>query len=258
MEEFKIPIGLSLALETIIEVENRVSDDREIPQYDLANINYIVIDLFTLTRDIVNSTPFEELTSDLILDKLKVAINYLKELPDLQGVLFFVNSYLSIFQKKERWRKHRDGSKAKYRKDLLFQVMPTLSHIDFGVPIYMNLGLNVPVNEMLIYTSHLHFILLQKQIYPDIYILESHTGKVLHNSEINKKYAKSAIYDRSKFPLSLYLLYIVGDNDYIDALPIGVLRAIKPELDKLTPNSSDSDIKKIIVENKLFDISEYR
>jgi len=211
-----LPIGLQLALETIIEPTwERIDPDRKVPSSPyLQKVNLFFVDVFTLAKDIIDGYEIknDKLDAKIILEQLKKCIYELHEIPDLIGFIAFINTrpFLNLFSSFKQ-KQFKPGTKAHFKNKLLFKVMDIYKPLK-GIR-YINDIAGIP---LLLYSHNNMFISKNLEVGKKIFVLESYTGLVLTRETLSKRFKPSKRYDINKIPFTYFNLLIFGDKYLFD------------------------------------------
>lgn len=203
------PIGIQLALETIVEPTwKRINEDREIPNRDLlANVEYIYFDIYSIMREIVNDGGITFSISE-IHERCDSVISTLSEIPELGGILRFVNTFVYASKiPKQIKMPVKDTKKSK--------MMRLLESAITSYRIKTSIVTNLPTRNVILFTHHTTYLATMIDIGKQLIILESHTGILLTNNLLGKKYRKTNLFDVRQLPLTLSLLKVIGDDNYV-------------------------------------------
>jgi len=217
-----IPIGLGLALETLITpTDKRIDEDREIPKYNIRQYQGIFIDVFLITREVVNAIPKEEIkkhTPSSIGTKVAEVIQNLDEIDELMGALTYFNSYSGRFMKGKIFTEETITG----FKNLLIQ----------RTMLIINRFVKTPTNPMiqasnkLVITHHTYWMAKYIERYRTLSVLQSHTGKIYSEDELWRKYPKKKSYEREGLKLVPSLVIALGDGQLIKGVPSKELKPL--------------------------------
>ena len=268
VSSFHISIGTALMLESLFDpVINVFDPDRKIDRIDPGKYKYHYINVLTMIRNIVTS--FKNNDSDTVLydrngatlianvlyDELEV-IDELYSNIILEPILF-IPDYSKVF--KNALNKDYSGHVSK-KDEIYLMSLNVIKLVNERVknkelPITSITGthlLNRSMENVLI-TTHIPLDLLNVKRIPNLYLLESHTGKLKDKKLFNTKYHKMGKTDMTNLPFVESLMYLLGDGVLILQESIGVRREIhKLSLErKWTPFSNNTivsnDLKKLDV-----------
>lgn len=227
-----LSIGTHLALETLFSEQMMIFDEkREFTKVDPNKYDYHIFNIYTLSRNILNATPYKY-KDELIRHKKFVQIlayeaELIKELykPTKCKALLFYPDYDPVYKAfnigKEDWEFNP-------RVEHLM-IRSSIDKIDKKVEIKScndGKGFKIPSsyknNKLLITTNIVSDLFFQGHID----LLESHTGKVKSKSQLNSKYHKVGKADLSHLPFSQELLYILGDKNIVRPLNLMIRKSL--------------------------------
>lgn len=227
-----ISIGTHLALETLFSDQMLLFDEkREFKKVSIDVYDYHIFNIYTLSRNILNSTPYKY-KEELIMDKkfisiLQQEIALIRELyrsTKCKALLFYPN-YDNVY---DAFNIGKDTWEIQARTEHLI-IRSSIDKIDKKVKIDScndGKGYKLP-NELkdkrLLITTN---IITDMFISSNIDLLESHTGKIKTMSDMNSKYHKVGKVDISHLPFTPELLYILGDRVIVKPLDMNIRKLL--------------------------------
>lgn len=227
-----LSIGTHLALETLFAKQMLIFDEkREFEEVDPNKYDYHVFNIYTLSRNILNATPYKY-KDELIRDKNFVKIlayeaEVIKELyrnTKCKALLFYPN-YEPVYK---AFNVNKPPWEINARVEHLM-IKDAIDKIDKKVRIKScndGKGYKLPVEykaNKLLMTTNIVCDLLNPG---HIDLLESHTGRLKSKSELYSKYHKVGKEDLSHLPFQQELLYILGDTHIVRPLSIIIRRSL--------------------------------
>jgi len=218
-----VSISTAMALSRFFK-ESIKNDDRDLKKVDINEYDFLVINSFTLIRNII--TAYESDIKNDILTKNSLYMSelmeiILDELFILQGifnsfktdVILFLPDYTKV--KKQLFTKPGKPT----QKDLIFN----LSHLitqqlmieQLPIDSYSEDFKLFKRKEPFLILTHLPIDLLNYHSNPQMELLESHTGKIKTKDTFNTKYQKRGKDSLEHLPFDEIILYILGDNNFI-------------------------------------------
>ena len=226
VSSFPLSIGTGLTLESMFfPTIARYDDKREIPitlNPDDYAIHYF--NIFTLARNIVNACSYKEkvkiYTSKYLIETLEEEIQnieYLYSNTTCEPVIF-IPDYKDVYLKFNL----NKGDKLPRAYEEYMYVFNMLKKLDLNIDLKVVAGdIKLPKNnkKVLITTSYIVDLLNISRI-NNLYLLESHTGKLKKQSDWYSKYHKIGKRDMSVFPFDKDILFILGDKTFIKPLKL--------------------------------------
>jgi len=254
---FPVSIGTGLMLESLFTPTiSRYDPDREIPdviKVDGYKIHYYSI--FTIARNIVMACNYKDkdkiyrspyLVQDII-EEVNV-INSLYVNSKCKPVLF-IPKYEEVYKSLNKNKKDT-MTKAYIEQQYIYNALKNVVlRVDMEILANTN-KLPDSYDNMLITTSNLPDLLNVNRI-RNLFLLESHTGKLRSKKEFNLKYHPIGKRPLSLFPFMEELVYLLGDKRFVRPVSISLrVKLYELALDnKWTYNTTRSkvisDINKI-------------
>lgn len=235
---FGISMGTGLMLESLFApTTERYDPDREIPnKIDVNKYTHHFINIYTLVRNILNSYSYKDkldllknkMFTNILVDELNT-IHMLYSNTKCKVVVYYPNYEITF--KRVNANKETGLSKAVTEINIYNSVLRTLQ-LNTDMPIIKTThSLPRVEGSVLITTS---YVVDLYNNFKELYLLESHTGKLKSKWEWYTKYHKIGSKDLSNIPFIEELLYILGDNHMVLPLKLG----IRNELYELAINSN--------------------
>jgi hypothetical protein len=245
-----VSVGVGLALESIATPTiDRIAPDREIPTSPLlGNVEYICFDIFSLCGDVLSSIRnFNKNIhdEDFVIERVKEMIESIKAIPELQGIVKFINTTTYLIANKSLVKEFREGTKSEIQRKILMRAL-------FKIPTHFDYEKNTFALERntLFFSNNVYWLAILKNLKGHALVLESHTGNVLTEITLNKKYKKSKLYDNTKLPFDALLLKFLGDGNFINGLNHKEISDLITHMnDNWTPITSRNTISKYMFKN---------
>lgn len=223
---FPLSIPTGLALESLFEPTiDRYDNDKVINKLDINNYKYYYFNIYTLIRNIINSTIiskkedliYSKYLYNVILDEIEIIeslfTNEMKckivwYMPDYSNIIKIYNS--SEFKIKENY---------KYQAEILKIHSLYKRLLKNSIKIYEEHRLPKTTESCLI-TTHLYIDLCNVKSINKLTVLESHTGNSKTLKDFNTKYHPIGKKSLDPFPFIEELLFLLGDNTLVR--PIGL------------------------------------
>jgi len=272
LSSFGISIGTGIMLESLFEPTfDRYDESREIPNkinVDKYNIHYY--NIFTLARNVlsaISSTRIKIdtlLNNNLLMQTVVDEINTIYELYDGRKCepVLFIPDYTKLYREMNI---NKDGSVI--NNDYMVREY-ILKHLKQGIQS-INMSLSVNNKHILkrnagkvMITTHIPVDLLNVVHNKNLFLLESHTGKLKGYTEFYTKLHKIGKLNLEVFPFIEEIVFILGDK----AVSLPMKLAIRRELHKVAIESGWSSytsklvVMKHIMKNDILRsvISEYK
>lgn len=260
-----------LSLPTHLAIENMfkgtlqlfdiAKTDRDIVKHTDYEIH--LFNIYTLIRNVANS--FEDIKDKELLYSKEFFIN---AVIDEFNILYKLYStikcqfvlYLPDYSKAySMYNAGKPEAKSDHYK--IFNIYGKLIYNNPKLFGTFNIVKDIPngYSKPMLITTHITYDLIHIKN-KNMYLLESHTGKLINQYGFNKKYHKIGDRDRSILPFTSKLLYILGDDTLVTPMKIN----IRTELynlavnNKWTARTTDDkvifDIKKIEILKQLLEL----
>lgn len=240
-----VSVGIGLALETLAySTESRINPEREIPASEhLDLIDSIYIDIFTLTLDVIRSSTILPSPKEVI-DLTKLMIVGIESIPELSGIVKFINTTDYLMLDSTILKTFKKDSKVEAMFKLHMASCRLIPHNFTYVPTLHMGGKNA-----LLLSSNTNWLGTMKNLKSNLRVLESHTGNVLTELTLNKKYKKRKSIDTSKIPFDKMLLLFLGDGHYIKGMDSKDIPDLLNELLKWNSKTSRDTITSFLIKN---------
>jgi len=220
---FGVSIGTDIMLESLfVPNGKRYDESREIPnKVDLNKYSIHYYNLFTLTRNYLASFPYQErknikmflMKDSTLLDLVIDEVNQIATLYDgftCKPVLFIPN-YDKVYK---GLNKDKDVVISDENYILMQYVLYHLKKKKYNLEldVLANGYKLTPTSKKVIITTHIYVDLLNYFKVPNLYLLESHTGRLKDKKFFNTKYHPLGKRTLDVFPFIEELLYILGDK----------------------------------------------
>jgi len=208
MGSFKnIYAGLALALETIIPPDiERIDENRIIPTSKyLDEIDEIIIDVDTIIFELATVEKITDINS-LRKETIKT-VESLETMPTLIGIVRIINSGRFTNIPDEFRYKPKPNSKVEKQIESYMRVRLTIRDI-----YPLDTKILIMNRTKLIYSSNNFWLSSSKRVSGSLRVLESHTGIILDEITLNKRFKKSKKYDCREIPYDRTLLLLLGDG----------------------------------------------
>lgn len=222
---FPVSIATGLALQTIMEPTQSVFDEARIvpdrPEPTLYT-DYM-INVSTLTRNIITSMPFIELqkcsTKD-VLDTLIEEMDYLGTLFKMQEhrLHFYIHSYSFVHAHYDKKLRTASTAQQVHSFKLLDTCMTHVKRNAMALSFSKDIHLERASSALVM--THVPWDLLSHGRFKRLDLLESHTGVIKTRKDWNTKYFKLPEKDMSFLPFMEYLLTTFGDGVMFKPAPI--------------------------------------
>lgn len=250
---FPVAIGTGLMLESLFTtIIDRVDVNRVIPNFIKVNdYDYHMYNIYTIIRNILTAIPYKNKVEILtnakfrtyVADEVEAIFNLYENsdctpalyIPDYSGA----TKYYNMGKSKLSGYLEEHEIMVKVVKGIKF-----MNSVNIIPKSEMKSGYRLPktTDKILLTTSYaldLHNNL------PNMFLLESHTGKLKSKLEFSSKYKKSASYDVSTLPFNEFIHYAIGDNTLVAGLKTKYKKQLfNIALDKKwTPRTTDDKIR---------------
>ncbi len=233
---FFMSVGTGLMLETIFEpLTNRIDVSRDIIKIPINEYKIHFYNVETLIRNIIQSVKHPEARKYVLKDTngpsavVETLISELEVLKELYAnstckPIVFIASYQSLYKNLIKMNNNQELSIPKLAMrnfvDTVIKIFKLsgynnidIQKIDYKLPV---------VSGKSLITTHITFDLLNVNKNRNLFLLESHTGKLKDRSLFYTKYHTMGKLDLTVFPFQELLLYIIGDGTIIKPLKFKV------------------------------------
>lgn len=222
-----ISIGTHLALETLFSDKLDIYDNERV--FEKANVDdyrFHIFNLYTLVRNLVNSCLHKQ-KDEILMDKkfvptLAMEVSIISNLYDGTNCkpLLFYPDYNRVYKAYNMGKGNPETRAFKEHmviRNVLYKHDKQIKSINDGkgykIPKLDGLK---PTDKVLI-TTNIACDLFNKF---NLFLLESHTGKIKNKYEFNTKYHRLGSNDMSSLPYVEKLMFLLGDNYIVH--PFGV------------------------------------
>jgi len=221
ISSFGISIGTGLALEALFNVTTeRYDDNRVIPdkvRVDDYTIHYF--NIFTIARNIISALTVKNsvdmlYASNQLMQTLVEEVNTIHSLYDMSNCkpVLYIPDYKSLYKDINLGKTGDVVTKDYFTREYVLNNLKVASdHITMTVEHGNKHKLKPNTNKVLI-TTHLSVDLLNISKIKNLYLLESHTGKLKSYREWYSKLHKIGKLSLEVFPFIEEIVYILGDG----------------------------------------------
>lgn len=222
LTSFNLSIGTGLMFESVFSpVEERYDKDRPIPNEVKAdNYDYHLINLLTISRNIVESFPIKLEVDAVLKDKgfkecLQDEINIISSLYSNTSCVpvFYLPNYEKL-KKIYNEKKNRDETVPVENFTKIYKKLKSFNMnkdfiADEGILVDITKLPRFKSTEKILITTNFAIDLMSPN---SLSLLDSHTGVLYDKDKFYRKYNSIGSKDMSVFPMSEYLLYLIGDT----------------------------------------------
>ena len=234
---FGVSIGTDVMLESLFTpTGKRYDESREIPnKIDPNSFDKHYYNLFTLTRNYLASYPYQDrkniklfiMKDSTLLDLVMEEVNLIASLYDgykCKPVLF-IPDYTKVY-------KGLNKDKEVVISDDNYMLTQYVTHYlkkkkyDLELDVVANTYRVPASSKKTMITTHIYTDLLNYFKIPNLYLLESHTGRLKDKKFFNGKYHPIGKLTLEVFPFIEELLYILGDKIISKPMKLGIRREL--------------------------------
>lgn len=259
-----ISIGTHLALETLFSEEIGIYDNqRDFTKDNPDEYKYHIYNLYTIIRNILNSCSIKDTDDILRNKKFKTVLEHeVQSISDLyknttcKPILFYPD-YSKIYKHYNTGFGKQGLTKAYQEhimvRDTLKDMKKSIRSINDGKG-YKIPKIDLSPSDKILITTNIPCDLFNKH---NLYLLESHTGKIKNSYEFNTKYHKLGSQDLTNMPFKEELMYILGDRNIVSPLSIKI-RSSLSNISKQCGWTPRTTIDKILLDLRLNDLNLHK
>ncbi len=232
-----VSVGLGLMLETFFEPTTaRIDDSRVVSKIDVNKYKIHYFNIYTMLRNIISAISSTEIKKMVLTDKavskylLDTLLTELEIVNDIYSTctckpVVYVQDYGKVYDNIENavTVSSMNDNKA-HMQNIFDKVVKEFSKLQYTPMESIYVKCKLPSSsEYTLITTHIAFDLLNVKYIRKLSLIESHTGVIKDKSKFNTKYhAIGSKFDKTMFPFTEQLFYILGDNNLIKPMKFKV------------------------------------
>lgn len=239
ISSFFVSVGTGLMLESLFEPTSaRIDDEREIEHIDIAKYGVHYYNVRTIIRNIIASVGNAAAVKGMmnrrtaVDDMVRVVEEELYTISELytdidcEPVVYFPD-YSKVWKTLPNTINESNyAPKRREHEEFVDKVIRKLKHGGIQMSVHVGDHKLPRTKTYQLVTTHVPYDMLITTKSPNTHLIESHTGKLKTEYELNSKYNKSAGIENKVFPWNERIMNILGDGVVVRGLKHNIKMAL--------------------------------